>query len=134
MNAALTILLCIVALVASGLAIAAGSNAATALPMAAVAVIAGALLLGMIVEQTRWPPQRPLPTLPADPARVRSSLGAGEHGRPALVHLLDTLDRSGGNAHRPNTTIEEMARLKALRPEEFRQYLETRVNALEQQV
>jgi len=133
MNRALTILLCLVALLASGLAIAAGTNASVALPGAAVAVGAGALLLFEVVGRTRWPPGRPLPALPADPARVRSSLRAGEHGRPALVLLLDNLERSGGNPHRPNTPLEELTRLRALSPEEFRAYLAARVSELERQ-
>jgi hypothetical protein len=133
MNRALTILLCLVALLASGLAIAAGTNASVALPVAAVAVGAGALLLVEVVGRTRWPPGRPLPALPADPARVRSSLRAGEYGRPALVLLLDNLERSGGNPHRPNTSLDELARLRALSPEEFRRYLTARVNELERQ-
>jgi hypothetical protein len=133
MTRAFTVFLCIVAIVASGLAIAAGTNGSTALPAAVVAVVAAALLLYAVVGQTRWPPDRPLPTLRADPGRVRSSLEAGEHGRPALVLLLDNLERSGGNPYRPNTTIEELHRLQKLSPAEFRQYLRKRVRTLERQ-
>jgi len=133
MNTGLTVFLCVLAAVASGLAAAAGSNAATAIPAAAVAVAAGALLLIEVVGQTRWPPGRPLPSLPADPARVRSSMEAGEYGRPALVLLLDNLERSTRNPTRPNTPLEEIARLRALSPEEFRAYLSDRVSELERQ-
>jgi hypothetical protein len=133
MNAAFTVLLCIVAIVASGLAVAAGTNEGLALPTATIAVAAAALLLVRVVTETRWPPGRPLPTLPADPARVRSSLRAGARGRPALVLLLDSLERAGGNPNRPNTTIEEIARLGTLSPEEFREYLTQRVSFLEGQ-
>jgi len=133
MNAAATVLLCVVAVLASGLAIAAGTNEATALPAASVAVTAAALLLVGVVAQTRWPPGRPLPTLPADPARVRSSLRAGAHGRSALVWLLDNLERTGGSSNRPNTSMEELGRLQALSPEEFREYLGERVSYLERQ-
>jgi hypothetical protein len=133
MNRAFTVLLCVVAVVASGLAIAAGTNGATALSAAVVAVAAAALLLFGVVGQTRWPPGRPLPTLRADPGRVRSSLEAREHGRPALVVLLDNLERSGGNPYRPNTTVEELHRLQELSPEEFRKYLRERVQTLERQ-
>jgi len=133
MNTGLTVLLCAVAIVASGLAVAAGTNASAAVPAAAIAVVAGALLLVEITASTRWPPGRPLPTLPADPARVRSSFEAGGHGRPALVLLLDNLERSGGNPNRPNTTLPELARIRALSPEEFREYLTARVGYLERQ-
>jgi len=133
MNTGFTVLLCVVALLASGLAVAAGTNSSAALPAAAVAVAAGALLLFGVVGRTRWPPGRPIPTLPADPARVRSSLRAGEHGRPALVLLLDNLERAARDPHRPNTTVAELARLRALSPEEFREYLTARVSELERQ-
>ena len=133
MNTATTVFLCVVALVASGLAVAAGTNTSAALPAAAVAVTAAALLLVDVAARTRWPPGRPIPTLSADPARVRSSLQAGAYGRPALVRLLDNLDRSGGNVSRSGTTIEELARIQALNPERFREYLDARVNDLERQ-
>jgi hypothetical protein len=133
MNTAMTVFLCIVAVLASGLAIAAGTNAGTVLPAAAIAVTAAALLLFGVVARTRWPPGRPLPTLPADPARVRSSIQAGAHGRPALVWLLDNLERAGSNPNRPGTTIEELDRLQALSPMEFRAYLDRRVSDLERQ-
>lgn len=131
MNTGVTILLCVVAVIASGLAVAAGSNASDAIPAAGVAVAAGALLLIGVAGRTRWPAGRAIPTLPADPARVRSSLQAGEHGRPALVLLLDNLERAARDPNRRNTTIAELARLRALSAEEFRNYLDTRVRELE---
>jgi hypothetical protein len=133
MNTATTVFLSIVAVLASGLAIAAGTDESTALLAAAIAVTAAALLLFEVVARTRWPPGRPLPTLPADPSRVRSSIQAGPHGRPALVWLLDNLERAGGNPYRPGTTVEELDRLQALSPNEFREYLDRRVSDLERQ-
>jgi len=131
MNRALTVFLCIVAVLATGLAVAAGSNISLVLPVALIAVVAAALLLAGVAARTRWPPNRPLPTLPADPALVRSSIGSGPSGRPALVLLLDQLERSEKNPARPNTTIEELERIRALRPDEFRSYLAARVDFLE---
>jgi hypothetical protein len=131
MNVAFTVLLGVVAVVASGLAVAAGTNEGLAVPTASIAVVAAALLLVQVVTNTRWPPGRPLPTLSADPGRVRSSLRAGTRGRPALVLLLDSLERAEGNPNRPNTTLEEIARLGTLSPEEFRKYLTQRVSSLE---
>jgi hypothetical protein len=133
MNAAFWLILGVVAVVASGLAVAAGTNAGLAVPMASIAVVAAALLLVEVLAETRWPPGRPLPPLPADPARVRSSIGAGARGRPALVLLLDDLERAGGSFHRPNTTVDELARIVDLSPEEFREYLAARVSYLEGQ-
>jgi len=131
MNVATTVLLCVVAVLASGLAIAAGTNEALVLPAATVAVVAAALLLAGVAERTRWPSGRALPVLPADPARVRSSLAAGVRGRPTIVWLLDNLERSAGTPNVPVPSDEEIARLKSLRPEEFREYVAARVAELE---
>ena len=131
MNIVATILLGVVAAVATGLAVAAGTNASLAIPAATAAVAAGALFLVGVVEQTRWPSGRPLPTVPVDPARVRSSLAAGPRGRPALVYLLDNLERSGGTMNVPVPSDAELRHLAQLSREEFRQYLTDRVNDLE---
>jgi hypothetical protein len=131
MNAGTTAFACVVAVVASVLAILAGTDVDEAVPAAAVAVGAAAFLLVGVVEHTRWPRGRPMPTLEADPARVRSSFGSGANGRPALVSLLDALDRTQGNPNLASTHPDEIARLKTLPPQEFRAYLETRVRELE---
>ncbi len=131
MNAFLTVLLCVVALLASGAAIAAGTNEAAAVGAAAVAVGAAGLLLVDIVGRTRWPQGRPLPVLSADPGRVRSSLEAGTRGRSSLVELLDTLEWRAGNPDRTRATVEELERIRALPPQEFREYLSSRVSDLE---
>jgi len=132
-NVVVTAVLCAIAILAGGLAVAGGTNVSVVLPTAFIAVVAASLLLVDVVGRTRWPPGRPLPTVPADVARVRSSFGAGQEGRPALVLLLDNLERSTGNPHRPNPTMEEMARLRALPPEQFRKYLTERVSSLERE-
>ena len=131
MNVPATVLLCAIAVVASGVAIAAGSNEAVAIGAATVAVGAAALLLVGVVERTRWPRGRALPISPADPARVRSSLEAGIRGRTSLVELLDTLEWRAGNLERTRTSVEELERLRGLEPEEFRKYLAARVSDLE---
>jgi len=134
MNALATVFLCVLAILASALAVAAGTNEALAIGAAAVAVLSGAFLLVDVVGRTRWPPGRPLPALPADPARVRSSLEAGTSGRPALIDLLDNLERRAGNSLRTRTSIEELARLRALDAKEFREYLTARVSDLERRL
>lgn len=131
MNAPVTIFLCVVAVLASAWAIVAGTNTAIVVPATAVAVGAAALLLVSVVASTRWPPGRPVTGAPADPARVRSSFEAGVWGRPALVALLDNLERAAGTANFSNTSVEELDRLQALPPEEFRKYLVARVKDLE---
>lgn len=131
MNLATTVLLCVVAVLASGWAIVAGTNEAIVVPAATVAVGAAAFLLVSVVASTRWPASRPIAGAPADPARVRSSFEAGVWGRPALIALLDNLDRAAGKPDFSNTTVEELDRLQALSPEQFRRYLVGRVNDLE---
>jgi hypothetical protein len=91
------------------------------------------LLVG-VVERTRWPPGRSLPSFPADPARVRSSLEAGTRGRTSLIELLDLLAWRAGSPGRTRTPVEEVARLRELDPEEFREYLSARVSDLERQM
>lgn len=131
MNRAATVLLAGLALVASATAIAATTNAGVALPAAAVAVAASALLLLVIVDRTRWPKGRVLPTLPADPANVRASFEARARGRSALVSLLDTLERQNATPDLIGASLEEVARIETLGPTEFREYLDGRVRELE---
>ena len=84
MNTATTVFLCIVVVLASALAIAAGTNEGTVLPAAAVAVTAAALLLFGVVARTRWPPgtaasnpvRRPRSGPLLDPSRSARTSGA----------------------------------------------------------
>jgi len=131
MNSALTVLLCAVAMVATLVAVAADTNAGIAVPAGAIAVAAAAFLLVGIVERTRWPVVRVMPTLRADPARVRSMLQAGSFGRPSLVRLLDALDRTSGHPETSPTSLDEIARLQSLSHERFQAYLGERVSDLE---
>lgn len=131
MNTGVAVLLCVVAGVAAGIAVAAGTNEAVVVPAAAVAVGAGALLLVGVVEQTRWPSPRPRTASTPDLGHVRSSVGAGAHGRTELIALLDHLDRASGGPRLASRSSEELAHLQALSPEEFRAYLSARVGELE---
>jgi len=131
MNGPLTAALCVVAALATVFAITAGSNVAVAVPADAVAIGAGALLLLGMIEQTRWPRIRWVEMVPADPMRVRPMFGAGTLGRPSLVRLLDSLQRTGGRPDASPTSPEEIARLQGLSREQFRAYLDARVSELE---
>jgi len=131
MNWGLTVLLCVVALVAAALAVVAGTNEALVLPEASVSVAAAALLLVGVLGRTRWPAGRPTPTPPADPAHVRAAFEAGVNGRRDLVTLLDYLERSELGGRLVSSTPEEIARLEALGPDKFRAYLGERVSDLE---
>jgi hypothetical protein len=131
MNRALTVALCAVAILATLLAIDAGTNAGVAIPAGAAAATAGALLLGGIVERTRWPRVREMPTLREDPMRVRTMVAAGTLGRPSLIRLLDALQRTGVSPDASPASPEEIARLQGLSREKFREYLNSRVSDLE---
>jgi len=133
MNVARTILLCAIAAVGSGLAIAGGSNASVVLPAAALAVVAAAVLLVEVVEQTRWPPAQPRGVYAADPAWIRSAFEAGTYGRTSLVQILDGLERSTVDPNRPNATLAELSRIRSMSTEQFRQYLAGRLDTLERE-
>ncbi len=131
MSRGLTVLLCVVAILAAAGAVVAGTNEALVLPEASVSVAAGALLLVGVVERTRWPAGRPAPSPPPDPGHVRASLAAGADGRRELITLLDYLDRAEHGRHLASSSPEELVRLQALGPEKFRAYLGERVSDLE---
>jgi len=131
MNTGTTVLLCVVAGVAAGVAVAAGTNLAVIVPAAAVAVGAASLLLLGMVERIRWPDGSTAAPTPTEIGRVRTSLTSGAWGRSDLVALLDHLDRSEAGKQLPSTPAEEVTRLQALSREEFREYLRVRVGDLE---
>ncbi len=131
MNTGTTVLLCIVAGAAAGIAVVAGTNLPVVVPAAAVAVGAASLLLVGVVERVRWPATGPVSSAPGDVGRVRASMSSGAWGRADLVALLDHLDRSEAGKLLPSTSREEIARLQRLSREEFREYLRVRVSDLE---
>jgi len=130
MNSGVTWVLGVVTLLAAGLAIAAGSNDAISVPLGAIAVGVAALLLFGVLERTRWSAARPDPASRADPGHVRAALREGAFGRTELIALLDRLDRTAGS-RLANTTAQEVDRIQALPPDEFREYLAARVGELE---
>jgi hypothetical protein len=131
MNTGSTVLLCLVAGVGAGVAVAAGTNVDVIVPAAAGSVAAASLLLLGVIERTRWPSVDADRSASADPGRVRSSLTGGAWGRAELVALLDHLERSERGARTGGTSPEEVARLQALSREEFRGYLGARIGELE---
>ena len=120
----------VVALLATGLAIAAGSNDTLSVPLGALAVGAAALLLVGVLGRTRWPARRPDSAPRADPGHVRAALREGTFGRAELIALLDRLERAAGSRV-ANTLPPEIERLQALPDDQFREYLAARVGDLE---
>jgi len=127
-------LVIVIAIVASGLAILAGANVPAALLAASVAVAAVAFLLVGVAERTRWPDLTIPRGVNADPEGVREAMAAGPYGRADLIALLDRLERADASGHFSNSPPEEVDRLVALGPVEFREYLERRVSDLERRL
>ncbi len=59
------------------------------------------------------------------------SFEAGINGRRDLITMLDYLDRSEKGGRLANRSPEAVARLEALGPDKFREYLGERVSDLE---
>ncbi|HXY12273.1 MAG TPA: hypothetical protein VEJ85_02105 [Thermoplasmata archaeon] len=122
----------VLAVLFSSIAILANSDLSVAIPCAAIAVVAAAFLLIDIVERTRWPALGVPPTSVGDPGGVRSAIRVGTRGRFALALLLDSLDRRTENPNVHRLSQEEIRRLEALSPDEFREYLADRIREIEQ--
>jgi hypothetical protein len=121
-----------IALIFSAIAVLANSDLGLAIPCAAIAVAAAALLLLDLAQRTRWPILLPPLSSVGDPAGVRSALRAGARGRFTLIMLLETLGRRAEGLNARGLSLEEVHRLEALPPAEFREYLVTRIRELEQ--
>jgi len=131
MNTGTVVFLCVVAAAAAGTSIAVGSNLSVAVPAAAIAVGATAVLLVGVVEQTRVRAGKAqlAPEIPA--AKVRSSFRAGRLGRNDLIELLDSLEWASGEPRPRGASFEERNRLEGLGTDEFREYLDQRISELE---
>jgi len=130
-NAGWVVLLGVLAVLAAAGAVVAGTNVALATSAAAVAVGSSAFLLLSVFDRLAWPSARAVTPSRASASRVRQALAAGKHGRREVLMFLDSLERSGFGLVRPVLSDEEIGRLLAASPEEFRQYLDVRVRELE---
>ena len=131
MNTGTVVLLAILVTLASAGAIVAGTNVTLAVPAAAAAVGAAALLLVGVLDRVIWPSTTTGVHTQTLATRVRVALAAGKHGRRELIAFLDSLERSGFGLATPLLSAEELQRLLAGTPEEFRRYLDTRLRDLE---
>jgi hypothetical protein len=120
------------AVVATGLAIWAGPNLTFAVPAAATALIAAALLFVEIAARpTLATPRAEAPTRRSTPNDVRAALTSGRFGRERLVVLLDRLERAGPNPELGLLSVPELRSILAMSPREFRGYLDRRLAYLE---
>jgi len=148
MSAGSVILIGILAAIAAGVAIAAGTNAAVAAPIAAVSVGVVAFLFLEIGGSLRWPSRRFRQYPEPAGLRIQSAYGIGSLDRLEVMALLDTLERAEGGFTGSWPTSEEasrlrragprtpevLARLQALSAERFRAYVDSRVSELERRM
>lgn len=120
--------------IAIGTAIVAGSNLALAVP-AAVAAVALTMFLGLLSvagSGDRDPGQRPSeesrPTL-----RIEWALAGDRIHREEVVMLLDQIERGGPNPALPSRPRTEVAKIVAMDPPSFRQYVAGRIDLLERE-
>jgi hypothetical protein len=124
--------LVIAAIAATAVAIWAGANLALAIPAAVVAISAATLLIAEVALRAGAGRSTvaPGPASP-QPAEVRTALVSGRLGRERLVLLLDTLELRASGVKRGPRPPEEIDRIAKMPAEEFRGYLQARVDGLE---
>ncbi len=131
MRSAATWALPLVAAVATALAVLAGGNLALALPAAALAVLAAALLFARGWSKRARRPD-PLPARPrTDTDRLRLAFHSGRIGREEVVIALNRLERSFLDPGVPPPAVDELTRVAALPPDQFRAYVRAQLDRLE---
>ncbi len=132
MNRPLATIAGAVAVVATGVAVWAGTNFALAVPAATAAVAAAAFLFvesAPSVARRARPPGAPRSSGEVD--RLRTAFRTGRVGRELIVSLLDNYERTGPNPAFAGRRPEEQARLVRLSGAEFREYVRGRIDELE---
>jgi hypothetical protein len=131
MNSPVGWALALVAAGATALAVVAGGNLGVALPFAAVAVVAAALLFARTWSQ-RARPTDPTPVAPrTDTDRLRFAFRSGRIGREEIVLALNRVERSLVDPDLPPPSLDELTRLAELPPERFLQYVDWKLSRLE---
>lgn len=119
-----------VAIIATGVAFAAGPVYALAVPAATVAVVAAALtILEVILRQRGEVGGREYRISRA--VGVRGAFVGGVAGREDVVLTLDLLERRITRPDLPARTPREIAEIARLSPAEFRRYVAKRLDDLE---
>jgi hypothetical protein len=131
MNSPVGWVLPLVAAVATVAAVVAGSNLAVALPAAALAVLAAALLFARSWSQRARGPQPAPPDPRTDTDRLRLAFRSGRIGREEVVLALNRLERSFLDADVAPPPVDELTRLAELPPDEFRNYVRRQLDRLE---
>lgn len=113
------------------LAIVAAHDEAVALSLATAAVFAAALAIADAFYRTRPRSSGAPSTQPGPRSGIRDWMASGEMGREDLVLLLDRLERTTLNPALPARTPREIGAIVELRAQDFRDYLDRRLETLE---
>jgi hypothetical protein len=120
-----------VALAATVLAVVAGGNLSIALPAAAIAVLAAALLFARSWSRRARAPDPPPPPARTDTDRLRLAFHSGRLGREEVAVALNRLERSFLDPNLAPPPVDELSRVAALPPEQFRSYVARKLDRLE---
>ena len=132
MNLALDGLLLGIAIVATGVSIAAGNHFGVAVPAATLAVLAAGLLIADEALGRARPARRPSSVASREEvAMLRAWFRSGRLGRESITDELDQLERSGPNPQLPRRSAQEMSRIAQMPYSDFRNYVRQRLDDLE---
>jgi hypothetical protein len=124
-------LLPLVAIAATVLAVVAGANLAVALPAAAIAVLAAALLFARSWSRRARTPDPPPPPARTEADRLRLAFQSGRLGREEVAIALNRLERSFLDPNLAPPSVDELSRVAALPPERFLAYVGRKLDRLE---
>jgi hypothetical protein len=119
------------AIAAAIVAIVAGPTYAIAAPAAVAAVVAAALTIWETVDRSAPHVRRPARPPVAEDVGVRAWFRGGSFGREEIVLLVDRLERRADHPDLPIRSAKELRRLVRLPDDEFRAYVNTRLDAIE---
>jgi hypothetical protein len=120
-----------IAIVATGVAIWAGRNAAIAVPAGAFAVAAAGLLFAEAWTGRTRPGGSVIGDREEGGGAIRKAFRSGRLGRKRIVETVERLERAVPHPETARRTREEVDRLVALSPAEFREYLRAQLDELE---
>ncbi|MGP8072854.1 MAG: hypothetical protein ACLPZM_06975 [Thermoplasmata archaeon] len=123
----------VIAGVAAAVAIFAGADFDVAIPLGVIAVVAAGLLLTGSLRRLAWrrPPAPPMAP-PTAASTLRAAFRSGRSGRISIVSELDRIERMGPHPALAMRSIAEETRIQHLPRTEFREYVRTRLDAIEE--
>jgi hypothetical protein len=131
MNSLVSWLLPVVAVAATIVAVVAGGNLSLALPSAAIAILAAALLFARSWSRRARAPEPSPPPARSDTDRLRLAFHSGRLGREEVAIALNRLERSFLDPNAAPPPLDELSRVAALPPDQFRSYVRGKLDRLE---